>query len=386
MMQEVRVLDLTRVLAGPWATQHLADQGAQVIKVEPPSGDETRGFGPIVHGESTYYLSANRDKRSIVLDLKTAAGREVLDALLDHTDLVVENFRPGVADRLGLGWERLHARWPRLIYVAIHAFGDDTPGWSERPGYDLLLQHLSGATSLTGWPGDPPTKCATSTADLFAGLYATQAALHGLLHREWTGEGQRIVVNMLQAQATCLTYHAARYAVTGQVDTQRGNAHAGIVPYDVFRCTDGWLVIACANDGQWRRLRSALDLDDCAGWRNNVDRVADRAAVSAAVQEAIGALTVERADATLRAAGVPAGPVLRPDQTLAHPAVHRVTVEHPVLGPIALPGPAFQTASTRTTHRPPPGLGADRDEVLATVGLAEDLERLRDAGAFGQSG
>jgi crotonobetainyl-CoA:carnitine CoA-transferase CaiB-like acyl-CoA transferase len=382
-MDGVRVLDLTRVLAGPWAVQHLSDQGAEVIKVEPPEGDETRRFGPLHDGESTYFLAANRDKRSIVLDLKAAAARPVLDALLDWADVVVENFRPGVAERLGLGWERLAARWPRLVYVAIHAFGDATPGWSERPGYDLLLQHMGGITALTGWPGDPPTKSATSIADLVSGLYATQAVLLGLLHRERTGAGQKIVVNMLQAQASALVYHASRCAVTGAIDVQRGNSHAGIVPYDVYRCEDGWLVVACANDALWARLRAALDLPDDPRWRTNVARVTHRAEVDAAVQRALAGRTVADADAALAAAGVPAGPVLRPDEVLAHPAVRTAPVDHPTFGRIHLPGPVLATATTRTHHAAPPALGADTDAVLRDLGLLDRRDALAAAGAFG---
>lgn len=382
-MKGIRILDLTRVLAGPWATQHLADQGAEVIKVEPPGGDETRQFGPLVGGESTYVLSANRNKRAIVLDLKREAGREVLDTLLDWCDVAVENFRPGVAERLGLDWDRLHARWPRLVYVAIHAFGDEVPGWSERPGYDLLLQHMGGATSLTGWPDSPPTKHPASIADLITGLYASQAILHGLLQREWTGEGQKIVVNMMQAQATCLTYHASRWAVSGELDHQRGNAHAGIVPYDVFPCRGGWVVIACANDSTWARLRDLLDLPDHPEWRSNAGRVADRDEITRRITQALSAWSPDEADAHLAEARVPAGPVLSPDQALSHPAVELIEVDHPRFGLLRLPGPAFRTRTTRTEHRAPPDAGADLASVLTDLGLGADRERLAREGAFG---
>jgi CoA:oxalate CoA-transferase len=382
-MDGVRILDLTRVLAGPWATQQLSDQGATVIKVEPPEGDETRRFGPIVDGESTYFLCANRDKRSIVLDLKAPGGRAVLDALLGWADVTFENFRPGVGDRLGLGWGRVSARWPRLVYVAIHAFGDEAPAWRERPGYDLLIQHLGGITALTGRPGDPPTKSATSIADLVTGLYAVQAALLGLLDRERTGRGQKVVVNMLQAQASCLVYHATRCAVTGEIDVQRGNSHAGIVPYDVYRCADGWFVVACANDATWARLRDALDLPDVPAWRASAGRLADRAAVDAAVQARLAGQPGAALDALLAQARVPAGPVLTPDQTLAHPAVEKVIIPHPFLGPLAVPGPAIRTRTTRDRHEAPPALGGDTDSVLAEIGLLDDKAALAAAGAFG---
>jgi CoA:oxalate CoA-transferase len=382
-MNDIHVLDLTRVLAGPWAAQHLADQGADVIKVEPPEGDETRQFGAAVNGTSTYYLAANRNKRAITLDLKTEGGQQVLERLLGWADVVMENFRPGVAARLGLDWEDLKTRYPRLVYVAIHAFGDQTPGWSERPGYDLMIQHMGGATTLTGWPGTPPTKCATSSADLIAGLYATQAVLLGLLHRERCGVGQKIVINMLQTQASCLTYHATRWALTGEIDTPRGNAHAGIVPYDVFRCADGWLTVACTNDGAWVRLCRALGLTERPEWSTNRQRIVERAHVTAAVATALAALNVQDADSLLTKARVACGPVLSPDQTLAHPAVEGVIVEDARLGPIPMPGPAFRSATTRQQHTPAPEAGAHTLSILQTLGIEASFTQLQHNGAFG---
>ena len=189
-MQGIRILDLSRVLAGPWATQQLADQGADVIKVEPPGGDETRRFGPIVDGHSTYFLSANRNKRSIELDLKDADDQQTLWELIDWADALVENFRPGVLARLGFPWPEIHARNPRLVAVAVHAFGEDgDPAWAARPGYDLSMQALGGGASITGVPDGPPTKHGCSITDLVAGLLANQALLAALLRRERTGRG-----------------------------------------------------------------------------------------------------------------------------------------------------------------------------------------------------
>jgi crotonobetainyl-CoA:carnitine CoA-transferase CaiB-like acyl-CoA transferase len=373
------------VLAGPWATQQLADQGADVVKVEPPGGDETRRFGPVIDGHSTYYLSANRNKRSIVLDLKTPGGREVLHRLLADADLLMENFRPGVLARLGFDWPMLHARYPRLVYVAVAAFGDrGDPAWVARPGYDLALQAMGGGASITGQPDGPPTKHGNSITDLVAGLLANQAALMALLRRERTGRGQQVVVNMLQAQAACLTYHATRYAVTGHVETRRGNTHGGLVPYRFFPCGDGHLAVACGNDAIWQRLRAALDLPDHPHWRTNVDRVADRDAVDAAVQAALDRLSLDAADALLATARVPAGPVLQVDQVLTHPQVERVPVQHPAFGEVALPGPTFHTDTTRQTHSCPPGLGEHRDAILAEVGYdATAIAALAADGAFG---
>ncbi len=384
-MDGIRIIDLTRVLAGPWATQHLADQGADVIKVEPPGGDETRRFGPVIDGHSTYYLSANRNKRSIVLDLKTEAGRAVLHELLASADVLMENFRPGVLARLGFPWEELHARYPRLVVVAIHAFGDTgDPAWVARPGYDLALQALGGGASITGQPDGPPAKYGNSITDLVAGLLANQAVLTALLRREKTGRGQKIVINMLQAQAACLAYHATRHVVTGYVEPRRGTAHGGLVPYRFFPCGDGYLAVACGNDAIWQRLRTALALPDHPHWRTNVDRVADREAVDAAVQSALDRLTLDEADALLAANRVPGGPVLTVDQVMAHPQVTTVPVQHPAFGEVPLTGPVFTTDTTRTDHTCPPELGEHRDLILSELGLdGEVIADLAAKGAFG---
>jgi CoA:oxalate CoA-transferase len=352
-VQGIRILDLSRVLAGPWATMHLADQGAEVLKVEPPSGDDTRAFGPHVQGVSTYYLSANRNKGSVVLDLTTDAGRVRLHELVRDADVLVHNNRPGKDARLGADYATLSAIKPDLVYVAITAFGETGP-YRDRPGYDLVLQAAGGAMAITGHPGTPPVKCGTSIADLTTGLFTTQAILLGLLHRERTGQGQRIVVNMLQAQANALAYHSTRFTVQGTEDVQRGNSHAGLAPYDVYRCRDGWLALGCGNDRMFGRLCEAIGIARQPGWTTNAGRVADRVALDRAVSEALSEWSVAEADARLARAGVPAGPVHRPSEVLAHPAVHTVTVDHPVLGSIDMVGPAVQTATTRAVHSAPP--------------------------------
>lgn len=387
-MNGLRILDLTRVLAGPWATQHLADQGADVIKVEPPGGDETRGFGPFVDGHSTYFLSSNRNKRAITLDLRSPAARPVIEALCGWADVIVENFRPGVAERLGIGWAELHRRHPRLCYVAIHAFGHPDagidPAWTGRPGYDLVLQAMGGSAAINGLPGTPPLKHSLSLADLFTGTFAVQAILLALLERERTGRTQKIVVNMLQVQASVLAHHASRYTVTGEVEQKRGNAHRGLVPYDLYPCADGWLALACGNDAMWARLVDALGLPNPPAWATNADRLVARADVDAAVTAALAPLTVAEADRRLADAGVPAGPVWTLDQTIACPAVSTVEVDHAALGPIRLVGPVMQTVTTTPAPTAPPVLGADRDGVLAALGFDEAaVAALGVGGAFG---
>lgn len=361
-----RILDLSRVLAGPWATMHLADQGFDVIKVEPPGGDDTRAFGPHVEGVSTYYLCANRNKRSIVLDLKDPADQATLHQLVRSADVVLHNLRPGVAERLACDEPTLRALKPDLVYVAISAFGDEGPH-APRPGYDLVLQALGGAMSLTGHPGTPPVKCGTSIADLTTGLFTVQAILQGLLHRERTGEGQRIGVSMMACQAHALAYHSTRWFAMGAEDVQRGNSHGGLAPYDVYPCKDGWLAVGCGNDAIFRRLSKALDLPADPNWADNPGRVADRERLDAAMREALARFTRDEADTLLAKAGVPAGPVLTPGQTLSHPAVPRVQVEHHVLGPLTMVAPVLITKTTRREHTAPPLLDADRAAVLAEM-------------------
>lgn len=384
-MNGIRIADFSRVLAGPWASQHLADQGAEVVKVEAPGGDETRAFGPFVDGVSTYFLSCNRNKSSIVLDLRSDAGREVALRLVERSDVLLHNFRPGVAERLGLGWEALREHHPRLVYVCISAFGSDAgPEWAGRAGYDLVLQAMGGAMSFTGFPGQPPVRAGGPVADLVAGLLAVQGVLHGLLQRERTGQGQRVEVNMMQAQSASLVYHLSRATLTGESETPRGNAHKGLVPYDVYRCADGWLALACGNDGLWQRLRVELGLPDEQGWRTNPGRVADREAVDRAVGQVLAGLPVSEADARLARAGVPAGPVLDVAGVVNHPAVALARVDHPTLGPVTLPGPILRTETTRDDHRPPPGLGDDRSAVLRSLGYDSGQEgALAARGAFG---
>ena len=248
-MHDIRIIDCTRVLAGPWATQQLADQGAEVIKVEAPDGDETRGYGPIVDGESTYFQALNRNKRSVVLDLKTPEGRARLDQLLATADVLVDNIRDEAAERIGLARERIRQAHPHLVHVGIRGFDPDgAPEWASRPGYDVVIQALAGGMSLTGSPEGPPVRSALPIADLIAGLLTTQAVLFGLLHRQRSGTGSWTVVDMMQANVGSLVYHATRHTLAGDAGPRLGNAHAGLVPYDTYKCADGWLAVGCGND------------------------------------------------------------------------------------------------------------------------------------------
>ena len=274
----VRVLDLTRVVSGPFATMQLGDLGADIAKVEEPAkGDESRTYGPPFEGgESSYFLSVNRNKRSIALDLKSVAGRDKALALAARADVVVENFRPGALDRLGLGWEVLREINPRLVLCSITGFGREGPD-AERPGYDLIVQGESGVMSVTGQPDGPPTKVGVSIADLVTGLFAAQAIMAALRRRDLSGQGCRVEVAMLDALASLLTFNAGIYFATGQNPARRGNAHATIVPYETFEASDGWVNIGIANDKFWALFCPAAGCQ--AGfWANRLAKPPARAA------------------------------------------------------------------------------------------------------------
>lgn len=390
----IRILDLTRVLAGPYCTQILADHGAEVWKVEKPgAGDDTRAFGPpFVGGESTYFLSINRNKQSLAIDLKDRRGRELVLQLADKADVVVENFRPGAAARLGLGAADLRARNPRLVYCSISGFGQSGP-WQDQAGYDLAVQGLSGLQSLTGDADGPPTKVGTSIADLVSGLCAVQGILLALWRRERTGEGDVVDVAMLDAVASLLTYQASSFLHTGRVPHRAGNRHPSICPYETFAAQDGHFNLAVGNDNQWLRLCDVLVQP---GWRTdarlatNRQRVAHRDIVFTMLTEAFAVKPVAEWLAVLQAAGVPCGAILDVGQALAHPSLRDrgmvVPMDHPTAGPIQVPGIAIKLQEAPGSVRtPPPTLGQHTDAVLADVlGLASgQLTALRAAGVLG---
>ncbi len=359
-----RVLDFTRVLAGPWATQVLGDQGFDVIKVEAPEGDETRSFQPLLTdgpaaGESVYFACTNRNKRSVVIDLKTADGQATARRLARTADVLVENFRPGVLERVGLGDAALRAENPGLVSVAIHAFGDANPDWSGRAGYDLVLQAVGGITTLTG---DPPQKAGPSIADLASAQVAVQAVLFGLLDRGRTGLGCRRVISMLDVQHHLLAYYASSWLNAGRSPPHPSNAHPSIAPYNLYRCSDGWLAICCANDPLWEKLRGALDLPADPAWSTIHARVADRDRLDDHIEARLAANPVAYWDALLAAAGVPCGPALSVPDSLAHPLARRITV-----GPWTFPAPPLPP----TSLRPPPRLGEHTAEVLAELDAIE---------------
>ncbi|GAA2214195.1 CoA transferase [Nonomuraea monospora] len=371
------VTDLTRALARPHATMMLGDLGATVIKVETPgAGDDTRGWGPPFRdGESTYFLSANRNKRSIELDLKSDDGRQTLEALVRKSDVLVENFRTGVLERLGFGPERLAGLNPRLVVLSISGFGHDGPEGG-RPGYDQIAQGEAGLMSLTGSAPDDPQRAGVPIADLLAGMYGAYGVLAALIERQHTGAGQVVCTSLLAAVVGVHAFQGTKWTVAGEIGHAQGNHHPSISPYGLFRARDGAVQIAVGSESLWRRFCTAFGLDpDQPGRSTNPERVAHRGAVIELVEERFAEHDTATLLGLLAEAGVPAGKVrdvrevYEWDQTRSQGLL--LDVRHPALGPITLPGPPLRffdpggAEQTFTGHLPPPVLGADSAAVRA---------------------
>ncbi|WP_433500581.1 CaiB/BaiF CoA transferase family protein [Sphaerimonospora sp. CA-214678] len=373
------VLDLSRALAGPHGAQMLGDLGAHVIKVEHPSGDESRGWGPPFVGPdqdiSTYFLAANRNKRSITVDMKSDEGRGLIERLVRQSDVLIENFRTGVLDRLGLPVSRLHELNPRLVILSITGFGHDGPEGG-RPGYDQIAQGEAGLMSLTGPSPDEPYRVGASIADLLAGIHGAYGVVAALYERERTGRGRVVRTSLLASMVGVHSYHGTAWTVGGKVPRAGGNHHASITPYGAFRCADGMIQIAVANEGQWRKVADLLDIDpETTKYATNMDRFAHRDELIADMEKSLAAHGRAHWLAALGELGVPAGAIRSIDEVYAWDQVRSqgllVTVDHPVLGPIELPGPPlrFETpdhtrAGVPRSHTPPPALGQDNDAVL----------------------
>ncbi|WP_448482538.1 CaiB/BaiF CoA transferase family protein [Pseudoxanthomonas mexicana] len=394
----VRVLDLTRVLAGPWCTQVLADLGADVIKVERPcSGDDTRGWGPpfLKDGEgnetpeSAYYLCANRNKRSLTVDLSTEEGQAVIRRLAMRSDVLVENFKVGDMARHGLDAATLRAAHPRLVYCSITGFGQDGP-YAQRAGYDFAVQGLGGLMSVTGAADGEPQKVGVAVADLFTGMYATVAILAALRHRDATGEGQAIDMALLDAQVAMLANLGSHYLVGGEVPARQGNAHANIVPYQVFAVADGHIIVAVGNDRQFARLCELLGLaalGQDARFATNAGRVRHRDALIPVLQSVFRARGRHAWLTVLEAAGIPCGPVNDLAEVFADPQVRArgmiVETAHPQVDTVPLVGSPLKLSATPVEPpRAPPMLGEHTFDVLREAGFSEDeIATLRANGA-----
>ena len=399
----VRVLDLSRVLAGPWCTQTLADLGAEVIKVERPGqGDDTRGWGPPFlqdrdgrdTAEAAYFLGANRNKRSVTIDISTAPGQALIHRLADGCDVLVENFKVGDMARYGLDAATLRATRPRLVYCSITGFGQTGP-YRERAGYDYAVQGLGGLMSVTGerddLPGGGPQKVGVAVADLFTGMYATVAILAALRHRDATGAGQEIDMALLDTQVAMLANLSANYLVTGKAPHRVGNAHQNIVPYQVFEVADGHLILAVGNDGQFQRFCAAAGRPDWASderFAKNADRVRHRGVLVPMLADEMRRRSRAEWLATLEAATVPCGPINDFNDVFADPQVQArgmtLHMPHPHTDVLELVASPMKLSATPVQlRRPPPLLGQHTDEVLAEIGIGDEERRqLRRGGVI----
>lgn len=383
------VLDASQIMAGPFCTLLLADMGADVIKVErPDGGDDTRRMGPpFIGGEAAAFLAMNRNKRSLALDLKTDEGKDLFRRLARRADVLVENFRPGTMERLGLGYEALRDSNPGLIYCSISAFGQTGP-YRLRGGFDLVAQGMSGLISVTGHPGGPATKVGVPISDLNAGLYATYGILSAYVHRLQTGRGQRVDTSLLEGAIAYTFWESAIYFATGKVPEPMGSSHRLNAPYQVFRTKDGSLSLGAANQATWERLCQAIGRPDLAAdprFQESAGRIARQRELGAILEGIFQQDTTANWLSSLEQAGVPAGPIYTLAEVYADPHVRAremvVEVEHPVAGRVRQIGiPVKLSETPGRIARPAPILGQHTDDVLAWLGLDEGaIARLRQA-------
>lgn len=398
-LSHLRVLDLTRVLAGPWCTQTLADLGAEVIKIERPhAGDDTRHWGPPYAKneegsdttEAAYYLAVNRNKKSVTLDISTPQGQALIAQLVAEADVLVENYKVGQLAKYGLDYESLKAIKPNLIYCSITGFGQTGP-YAPRPGYDFIVQGLGGFMSVTGerddLPGGGPQKAGVAIADLFTGAHATIAILAALAHRDRTGEGQHLDICLLDVQVAMMANMATNYLATDTPPQRWGNAHPNIVPYQVFKVADGWVIVACGNDGQFRKLVEVGGepaLADDERFAINPQRVRNRQVLIPLLEPMMLRKTRAQWITELEGAGVPCGPINDLADVFKDPHVlareMRLDLPHPTAGHISVPASALKMSGSPVEYRmPPPLLGEHTDSVLGQLaGLStSELEELR---------
>jgi len=387
-LEGVRVVDLTRILSGPFCTLQLADLGAEVIKIEPPEGDPIRQQGELVEGFSWYFAAYNRNKRSVRLDLRSAAGMEALKKLIATADVVVDNFRPGVMDQMGLGWDELQALSPGLVHTSINGFGETGP-YADRPAFDFIAQAMSGFMALNGTPDTGPLRTGIPISDLVAGNYAALGTVAALLRRSRTGQGERVCASLVDGLLSYGAFFSSNFLATGQAPPATGNDHALVSPYGLFTAADGEIAIAPSNDGVYFKLLKVLGLShlrEDPRFATNALRVRHRKAINAALEEVLRGASRAHWIEVLNAAGVPAGTVQDLAGAYADPQVQSqgmvMDVVHPGRGTIRMTGfPMKFTQSPCQVRLPAPELGADTEQVLRELGYGGDSLAALVAGA-----
>jgi crotonobetainyl-CoA:carnitine CoA-transferase CaiB-like acyl-CoA transferase len=379
-LQGIKVLDLSRVLAGPYCTMVLGDLGADVIKVEPPEGDETRGWGPpFAGGESAYYICVNRNKRDIVINLKTDEGKKILRDLALQSDVLVENFRPGTLEKFGLDYETLHELNQKLIYCSITGFGQ-TGSMKDKPGYDFMIQALGGLMSITGEPDGEPMKTGVAVVDLFAGQNAIIAILAALHARTLTGMGQHIDISLFDSQLGWLANVASNYLISGNLPKRHGNAHANIVPYQSFQANDGWFAIAVGNDKQFEALCKVIGKLEWASdlrFAKNSGRVENREELIPLLKSIFVTRSLSAWLSLLEQAQIPCGLIQNFEQVFSMPNVQEremlVKMSHPTIGELPLVGSPLKMSATPVEYRlHPPLMGEHTEEVLRELGYGNE--------------
>lgn len=382
----IRIVDFTKALAGPYCTMHLADMGAEVIKIEMPgTGDDSRGWGPpFIDGEAAYFLSINRNKKSITLNLKDERAKEIALKLIEKSDIVVESNRPGVMKKLGLDYERVKEINTGVIYCSISGFGQTGP-YKERPGFDQVIQGYGGIMGLTGEAGGPPIKVGIAVTDIATGMFAAMGILMALYYREKTGKGQYIDASMLDGQISWLTYQGGRYLASGEIPQRIGSAHPLIVPYQDFEASDGFINIAAGNDNLWRKFCEVTGLQDIVDnpkFATNPKRVENREEVVGIISKVIATKTIEEWLDILNNAGIPCGPIYTVDRVFADQHVLAremlVEVDHPKCGKIKVTGSPVKFSETPAeVVTAPPSLGQHNEEILLGLGYSSaDIEEL----------
>jgi crotonobetainyl-CoA:carnitine CoA-transferase CaiB-like acyl-CoA transferase len=392
-LQNIKVVDLTRTLAGPFCTMMLGDMGADVVKIEEPeNGDETRSWTPFWNQESTQFLSFNRNKRSLSLNLKEKEAIDVVLALTAGSDVFIESFRTGALERMGLGYEMVSRINPRIVYCSISGYGRTGP-LAEKPGYDLIIQGYGGLMSLTGEPDGSPLRVGFSLVDLFTGMMAYGSILTALYARETTGRGQWLEASLLDGQVATMSYHATGYFATGISPHRMGSGHPSLVPYQTFAASDGYFILGCANEGLWRRFCTAIqraDLMEDPRFKTNTNRVAHRAECVEALSNIFRTKTMAEWVKVISEAGVPCGPINRVSDVVNDPQVLArsmiVNVPHPNVPDLRMPGCPMKLNDTPPSIRyPPPLLGEHNGEVLTELGYSShQIAELQRKGVIGK--